>query len=79
MGVEALSGRLTFLQGFTHRPLSSSFLGLPYRILNINHKKELLRGLWAGVSTASIFSVYFVLGLGPHCFQQLQVLVFILC
>ena len=27
----------------THRPLSSSFLGLPYRILNINHKKELLR------------------------------------
>ena len=30
----------------THRPLSSSFLGLPYRILNMNHKKELLRGLW---------------------------------
>ena len=30
----------------THRPLSSSFLGLPYRILNINHKQELLRGLW---------------------------------
>ena len=27
-------------------PLSSSFLGLPCRILNINHKKELLRGLW---------------------------------
>ena len=33
---------------FTHRPLSSSFLGVPYRILNINHKKELLRGLWVG-------------------------------
>ena len=32
--------------GLSHRPLSSSFLGLPYRILNINHKKELLRGLW---------------------------------
>ena len=32
----------------TDRPLSSSFLGLPYRILNINHKKELLRGLWVG-------------------------------
>ena len=31
--------------GFSHRPLSSSFLGLPYRVLNINHKKELLRGL----------------------------------
>ena len=29
-----------------HRPLSCSFLGLPYRILNINHNKELLRGLW---------------------------------
>ena len=26
--------------------LSSSFLGVPSRILNINHKKELLRGLW---------------------------------
>ena len=37
-----ISGRI----GFTHRPLSSSFLGLPYRILNINHKTELLRGLW---------------------------------
>ena len=23
-------------------------LGLPYRILNISHKKELLRGLWVG-------------------------------
>ena len=30
----------------THRPLSSSFLGLPYRILNMNQKKEPLRGLW---------------------------------
>ena len=29
----------------TQRTLSSSFLGLPYRILNINHKKEQLRGL----------------------------------
>ena len=29
-----------------HRPQSSSFLGLPYRILNINHRKELLRDLW---------------------------------
>ena len=33
---------------FTHRPLSSSFLGSPHRILSINHKKELLRGLWVG-------------------------------
>ena len=27
-------------KGSTHRSLSSSFLGLPYRILNITHKKE---------------------------------------
>ena len=33
-------------QTTTHRLLSSSFLGLPYRILNANHKKELLRSLW---------------------------------
>ena len=37
----------------THRPLSSSFLGFPCRILNINHKKELLRGLWV-VSVLSL-------------------------
>ena len=30
--------------GITHRALSSSFLGLPYRILNINHKMELAYG-----------------------------------
>ena len=35
--------------GFTHRLLSSSFWGLPYRILNMNHKKELLRSLWVGL------------------------------
>ena len=34
--------------GFTHRPQSRSFLGLPYRILNISPKRELLRGLWVG-------------------------------
>ena len=33
----------------THRPLSSSFLGLRYRIPNMNHEKELLRGLWVRV------------------------------
>ena len=27
-------------------PIRSSFLGLPYRILDINHKEDLLRGLW---------------------------------
>ena len=32
--------------GFTDRPHSSSFLGLPYRILNMNPNKELLWGLW---------------------------------
>ena len=30
----------------THRLRSSSFLGLPYRILNMNQEKELLRSLW---------------------------------
>ena len=30
----------------SHRLLSSSFLGLPFWILNMNHKKELLRSLW---------------------------------
>ena len=34
----------------THRPLSRSCLGLPYWILNITHKKELLRGLWVVMS-----------------------------
>ena len=46
---------MPFDLGFTHRPLSSSFLGLPYRILNINHKKELLRGLWVGFWGALVF------------------------
>ena len=31
---------LLFRYAFTHRLLSSSFLGLPHRILNMNHKKE---------------------------------------
>ena len=30
----------------THRPPSNSFLGLRYRNLNANPKKELLGGLW---------------------------------
>ena len=30
----------------THRHQSSSFLGFPYRILNMNTQKELLWGLW---------------------------------
>ena len=33
------------------RPVSSAFLGLPYRILNINHKKELLSSLWVSPDT----------------------------
>ena len=37
---------------FTDRPQSCSFLGLPYRILFMNPKKELLWGLWV-VSTES--------------------------
>ena len=34
---------------YTHRPQSSSFLGLPYRILDMNPPKELLWGLWLKV------------------------------
>ena len=40
----------------THRPLSSSFLGLPYRTLHINHKHELLRGLWVMLNDARFVS-----------------------
>ena len=42
-----LASNCTRFPGFycTHRPLSSSVLGLPYRILNINHKTELLTGV----------------------------------
>ena len=35
------------LANFTHRLLSSSFLELPYRILDMKHKKKLLRSLSA--------------------------------
>ena len=37
----------------THRPLSSSLSGVQYRILNINHNKELLRGLWGAMTASS--------------------------
>ena len=33
-----------------HRLLSSSFLGVPCRILKRNHKKELLWSLWVVIS-----------------------------
>ena len=39
--------------GFTHKPHSSSFLGLSYRILNMSPNKELLWGLWVGVRIES--------------------------
>ena len=43
------------LWSFTHRPLSSSFLGLPYRSLYVNHKnKELLRSPWVGLSFEAV-------------------------
>ena len=56
--------------GSTHRPLSSSVLGLPYRILNINHKKELLRGVWVVVLVVVavvLVIVGLVLKLLYHC------------
>ena len=36
------------MEGLPRRLLSSSFSGVPYRVLNMNHKKELLRSLWVG-------------------------------
>ena len=45
-GVRVFSEGLPSTFNPTHRLPSSSFLGLPYRTLNINHKKELLRSLW---------------------------------
>ena len=44
--INALSRILVGIMVRTHRPQSSSFWGLPYRILNMNPKKELLWGLW---------------------------------
>ena len=43
---EPLLGKLS-----TQRPQSSSFLGLPYRILYMNPKKELVWGLWVDPRT----------------------------
>ena len=40
----------------THRPLSSSFLGLPSRIVNIKQKRELLRRLWVIIGCCRGFS-----------------------
>ena len=53
----------------THRPLSSSFLGLPCRILNVNHKKELLRGLWVG-------RTWRIMGLSQYGYSYLKVEVY---
>ena len=44
--INALSRILVGIMVLTHRPQSSSFWGLPYRILNMNSQKELLWGLW---------------------------------
>ena len=46
----------------TQRPLSSSFLGLPYRVLYIYHKKELLRGLWVRLVQTGFSLAFIALG-----------------
>ena len=43
---EGFSGFGFEFKVYTHRLKSSSFGGLPYRILDMNHKKELLWRLW---------------------------------
>ena len=50
----------------THRLLSSSFLGLPYRFLNMNHKKELLRSLWACSGCAILLYSTVIIVLWPY-------------
>ena len=51
---ETLSPKPSTPKPYTHRPLSSSFMGLSYRILNINHKRELLRGLWVSPKAVQV-------------------------
>ena len=50
----------------THRLLSSSFLGLPYRILNMNHKQELLRSLWVCFKTKERLFMQKEISLNQH-------------
>ena len=52
-GLAGGEGGLGFDKKTIHRLQGSSFLGLPYRILNINHKKELLWSLWVDLCLCS--------------------------
>ena len=47
---EALRPLRPWKASITQRPQSSSFLGLPFGILNMNTPKELLWGLWVVMS-----------------------------
>ena len=51
-----------FDEQYTHRPQSSSFLGLPYRILNMNPKKELFWSLWVGTAIWVVGKIMVPLG-----------------
>ena len=54
LGIDWASGIKAYRHfGFTHRPLSSSCLWLIFRFLLSNPQKELLRGLWVGLSLSS--------------------------
>ena len=58
----------------THRPHSSAFLGLPNRITNRSHKKELLWGLWVMITQAWSVLLQFLLperraGRGLKCLR----------
>ena len=58
---------------YTHRPLCSSCLGLPYRILSLDHKKELLRGLWVELNsgwTGKPLPIMIAAGLGLEAFRE---------
>ena len=54
------------MDALTQRPQSRSFLGLPYRILNMNPPKELLWGLWVLLSYFKGFGLLGSLGRGKR-------------
>ena len=55
---------------------SSSFLGLPYRNLNINHKKEVLRSPWLKQCRTSMGTRNVALGdgdTGPRRYDKIKI------
>ena len=57
MAITFRASSLQFIVGFGVYPWAPKqlLLGLPYRILNINQKKELLMGLWVVLGFGGLF------------------------